>query len=83
MRTYSSYTDETNALGTNAIADVEAFADGFQIREEMPLAEIVSDVDYAASGRDDHPTQASRVILAFELRTSPTTAGNQVLETSR
>eukprot|EP00928_Gymnodinium_smaydae_P024516 TRINITY_DN19813_c0_g4_i6.p1 TRINITY_DN19813_c0_g4~~TRINITY_DN19813_c0_g4_i6.p1 ORF type:complete len:2296 (-),score=359.04 TRINITY_DN19813_c0_g4_i6:183-6749(-) len=60
---------------TNARNDVE-------VLQPMPFANIVNNVDYRLSGRDDHPGQGSNVVLAFELRSParpPTGGGNIAL----
>mmetsp|Transcript_141549 Transcript_141549/g.271757 ORF Transcript_141549/g.271757 Transcript_141549/m.271757 type:complete len:853 (+) Transcript_141549:123-2681(+) len=62
------------------LADVSAFTQGFTVMQMIPHAEIVHNVNYALSGRDDHPGQASNLVFAFHLRARPALDGNHLLE---
>ncbi|CAJ1460596.1 unnamed protein product [Effrenium voratum] len=78
----ASFTEDTTPLFTlqsftseTEVGDVAATALGFRATRAMPFAEIVHDVDYALTGRDDHPGQASQIVLSFQLREAPRAVG--------
>eukprot|EP00931_Biecheleriopsis_adriatica_P064569 TRINITY_DN39331_c0_g1_i1.p1 TRINITY_DN39331_c0_g1~~TRINITY_DN39331_c0_g1_i1.p1 ORF type:complete len:2141 (-),score=384.05 TRINITY_DN39331_c0_g1_i1:55-6009(-) len=61
-------------LGLKEIGDLTAIIDSFPVETPMQFGQLVGSsfgVNYALTGRDDHPGQLSNVILAFELTSTP------------
>jgi len=53
------------------ISDLAALLAGFAIERPMFAGQLVNQVQYQRTRRDDHPGQRSFVVLAFELRSLP------------
>jgi len=71
----------TNAVDAE-VADLGSTVEGFQVESMMNFGGLLgpeSGVNPATTGRDDHPGQVTNVILAFELASTPTGAGESTL----
>eukprot|EP00928_Gymnodinium_smaydae_P067549 TRINITY_DN5053_c0_g2_i1.p1 TRINITY_DN5053_c0_g2~~TRINITY_DN5053_c0_g2_i1.p1 ORF type:complete len:2124 (+),score=252.10 TRINITY_DN5053_c0_g2_i1:188-6373(+) len=66
-------------LGLAQPADLAATVLGFPIESPMRSGELLSEVDYSATKRDDHPLQETFVILSFRLDKLPVADGPSVL----
>eukprot|EP00439_Symbiodinium_sp_Y106_P039388 s2056_g4.t2 len=71
----------TNAVDAE-VADLGSTVEGFQVESMMNFGGLLgpeSGVNPATTGRDDHPGQVTNVILAFDLASTPTGAGESTL----
>lgn len=67
------------SIGNREPADLAATLRGFPIESPMRKGELVNSVNHKLTHRDDHPSQRSYVVLAFELGQKPSEQLEHVL----